>query len=100
MPDLSLSSLTRMAAWAMRPFELTGLLPDGARGAAHSWLTLPMAAELRAGRGNPGIFVRILSVEPMPRGSQSARMAGVPEWFFDMIEAQDRRSNGGPPLDS
>ncbi len=100
MSELSLSTLTRMAAWAMRPFDVSGEMEGGVIGAAHSWLTLPMAAELRAGRGNPGIFVRILSVEPTPRGSQSARMAGVPEWFFDMIEAKDRRSNGGPALDS
>lgn len=100
MGELSLSSLTHMAKHGMRPFELTGLLEDGARGGALHWCTLSMAAALRAGGGNPGIFTRILSVEPVPRGSPAARLAGVPEWFFDMIAAQDRRSNGGPPLDS
>lgn len=59
-----------------------------------------MAADLRRGGGNPGIFARVLTVEPVQRGTASASLAGVPPWFFDMIEAQDRRGNGGPALDS
>jgi hypothetical protein len=97
--ELSLSTLTWMTKQGMRPFETRGELEGGAIGCGLDWLTLPMAAELRAGGGNRGIFTRVLSVEPIERGTQSARMAGVPGWFFDMIEAQDRRSNGGPPLD-
>ncbi len=100
MGELSLSALTRMTAWGMRPFETRGELPDGRVGCALDWLTLPMAAELRAGGGSRGIFTRVLSVEPVERGTTSARLAGVPEWFFDLIAAQDRRSNGGPPLDA
>lgn len=100
MSELSLSTLTLMTKWGMRPFETRGELDDGAIGCGLSWLTLPMAAELRAGGGNRGIFVRILTVEPVQRDTISARLAGVPAWFFDMMEAQDRRSNGGPPLDA
>jgi hypothetical protein len=74
--ELSLSTLTRMAAWAMRPFEMRGELEGGAIGCAHSWLTLPMAAELRAGGGNRGIFVRIISVEPIERGVEGPRHEG------------------------
>jgi hypothetical protein len=99
MGELSVSTLTHLAARGMRPFETRGELPGGAIGCALDWLTLPMAAELRAGGGCRGIFTRVLTVEPVERGTTSARLAGVPEWFFDMIAAQDRRSNGGPPLE-
>lgn len=103
MTDLSVATLTRMTAWGLRPYHVWGELPAdgvpaGTIGLALDWMTPAMANSLRHPGASRGIFLRVTEVKPVGRGTQSARMAGVPDWFFDIVEAQDRRSNGGPPL--
>lgn len=97
---MAVFALHSMLKQGMRPFEVRGVLEEsGAIGAALDWMTPDMASALRSGSGNRGVFARVLTVEPVQRGSQDARFFGLEDWLFDMWEAQDRRSNGGPPLD-
>jgi hypothetical protein len=105
MTDLSLGMLMLCAKWGQRPFLVRGEMEGGGGvapgtiGMAGDWLTADQEAAARRGESR-GCFTRVVSVERVQRDTWAARMMGVPGWFFDMMEAQDRRSNGGPALDS
>lgn len=97
---MTIFALHLMLKYGMRPFEVRGVLEkSGVIGCALAWMTPAMASDLRTERGNRGVFARVLTVEPVQRNTEPARFLAVPDWLFDMWEAQDRRGNGGPPLD-
>lgn len=94
--ELSTQSLLFWLERGAVPCSMRGVLSSGEIGCATSWHTRDEIADPSTVYG--GVFVSVITIEPVTRGSDEARFQGVPDWFFDASDAQARRSNGGPPL--